>query len=109
VTENRIKPAAAARRRQQPKRGFPRLMWFGLGGLILVLVGIAFLARPNSHVASVAPQVDGQPKLAVDRDKVDFGTVALNKPVEATFKLTNIGDKPLQIEDQPTIQVQQGC
>ncbi len=75
----------------------------------MVVAGLVFLERPGSQAATVAPQVTGQPKLAVDRDKLDFGTVPLNKPVEATFKLTNVGDKPLQIEGQPTIQVKQGC
>ena len=51
------------------------------------------------------PEVTGQAKLAVHRDKIDFGTVLLGKTVQATFKLMNVGDKPLQIQGQPAIQV----
>ena len=108
MTKNRTGPAVPSRR-SRPKRGLPGLVWVALGGLLLVVAGLVFLARPGSQAAPVAPQVTGQPKLAVDRDKIDFGTVPLDKPVKATFKLTNVGDKPLLIEDKPTIQVKQGC
>ncbi len=119
MTKNRVKPAAV-HRRQQPKRALPWPVWLGVGGLLLVLAGIFVLARPNTSSGSAAnisanqapsgaQQATGGPKLAVDRDKIDFGTVPLNKPVEAAFKLTNAGDKPLQIEGKPTIDVQKGC
>jgi Protein of unknown function (DUF1573) len=47
--------------------------------------------------------------LTVDRDQIDFGRVPIGKPVTASFKLTNVGDKPLQIEGQLAIQVLKGC
>ncbi len=108
MTKSRGKSAAAHHARQ-PKRGLPWAVWVGIGGLLLVLAGIAFLARPGSQAAAVAPQVTGQAKLAVDQEKIDFGTVPLNKPVQASFKLTNVGDKPLKILGNPTIQVLKGC
>lgn len=108
MTKNRTK-SAAAHRKPRPKRGLPWPLWLGLGGLVLVLAGIAFLARPGSQAASQAPQVTGQARLAVDQEKIDFGTLPLDKTVKASFKLTNVGDKPLQVEGQPTIQVLKGC
>jgi hypothetical protein len=108
VTKNRGK-SAAARRVTKPKRGLPWPVWIGIGGLLLVLAGIAFLARPGTQAAAVAPQVTGQAKLAVDQEKIDFGTLPLDKTVQASFKLTNVGDEPLQMEGQPTIQVLKGC
>ncbi len=101
--------SAAARRARQPKRGLPLAVWLGIGGLLLVLAGIAFLARPGSQAATVAPQVAGQAKLAVDQEKIDFGTVPLGKTVQASFKLSNVGDKPLKILGNPTVQVRKGC
>ncbi len=108
MTKSRGKSAAAHRARQ-PKRGLPWAVWVGIGGLLLVLAGIAFLARPGTQAATVAPQVIGQAKLAVDQDKIDLGKEPLDKTVEVSFKLSNVGDKPLQIEGQPTIQVLKGC
>ncbi len=108
MTKSRGK-SAAARRGKQPTRRLPWPVWIGIGGLLLVLAGIAFLARPGTQAAAVAPQVTGQARLAVDQDKIDFGTVPLNKTVQATFKLTNVGDKPLKILGNPTVQVLKGC
>jgi len=46
----------------------------------------------------------------VDRQQIDFGKVPLDKPVKATFMLSNVGDQPLQIlGEQPVVEVKQGC
>ncbi|MBM4458724.1 MAG: DUF1573 domain-containing protein [Chloroflexi bacterium] len=49
------------------------------------------------------------PRLAVDQKTMDFGKVPLDIPVKATFKLTNVGDQPLQILNKPIVEVRQGC
>ena len=41
--------------------------------------------------------------------QIDFGKVPLDIPVKATFKLSNVGDQPLQILGQPIVEVKQGC
>jgi hypothetical protein len=69
---------------------------------------LADLGRGSSGTGSQA-QVIGQPRLALDRDQINFGKVPLDKPVKATFKLTNAGDQPLQILSQPVVEVKQGC
>lgn len=113
MAKNGSRSRSAARRSSDrggpAKRGLPWPVWAALGGLVLVIAGIAFLARPAGQAASVTPEVVGQARLAVDRDTIDFGTVPLDKTVEATFKLTNVGDEPLQIEGRPTIEVRKGC
>ncbi len=96
-------------RRGSARRRLPWIVWVAMGGLVLAVAGIAFLARPGSQAATAPPEVTGQAKLALDREKIDFGTVPLGKTVQATFKLSNVGDEPLQIEGQPTIQVLKGC
>ncbi len=65
--------------------------------------------NPRSAATGSPAQVTGQPKLAVDREQIDFGKVPLDKTVKATFKLTNVGDQPLQILSQPVVEVKQGC
>ncbi len=49
------------------------------------------------------------PRLAVDRTRIDFGKVPLDVPVRATFRLSNIGDRPLKLLNQPVVEVKQGC
>jgi hypothetical protein len=93
-----------------PKKGASAALWLALGGLVVVIVGVFLIVRPGGAAAPAAtPQVTGKPRLAVDGDKIDFGTVPLNKPVKATFKLTNVGDKTLVIEGEPEVQVLKGC
>jgi hypothetical protein len=81
------------------------------GALLVIIIGIVLLSnlgRGSPGPGSPA-QVTGQPKLALDREQIDFGKVPLGKTVKATFKLTNVGDQPLQILNQPVVEVKQGC
>jgi hypothetical protein len=81
------------------------------GGLLVVIIGVVWLAtlgRGSSGSSSPA-QVTGQPKLAVDRQQIDFGKVPLDIPVKATFQLSNVGGQPLQILNQPVVEAKQGC
>lgn len=93
-----------------PKRS--RLPLYVAGGALLVMViGVVLLSNLGRGTPGTGnpAQVSGQPKLAVDRDQVDFGKVPLDVPVKATFKLSNVGDQPLQIVSQPVVEVKQGC
>ncbi len=91
-------------------RKVPPIAWLAVAGIVLLVAGLAVLLRPSAAPASAkAPQFTGGPKLAVDQDKIDFGTVPLGQPVEATFKLTNVGDRQLVVEGTPQILVKQGC
>lgn len=92
-----------------PKRkGLP--LYLAGGALLVIIIGVmlAIVGRGSSGTSSPA-QVTGQPKLAVDQQKIDFGKVPLDIPVKATFQLSNIGDEPLQILNQPVVEVKQGC
>ena len=92
------------------KKGVPAALWLALGGLVVVIVGVFLVWRPGGAASRAAtPQVIGRAKLAVDGDTIDFKTVPLNRPVTATFKLTNVGDKPLTISEPPEVQVLTGC
>jgi hypothetical protein len=93
-----------------PTRG--RLPFYLAGGaLLVIIIGGALLANlgRGSAGSSAPAQVTGQPKLAVDQQKIDFGKVPLDIPVKATFQLSNVGDQPLQILNQPVVEVKQGC
>jgi hypothetical protein len=78
-----------------------------LGGLLLV--GIAFLTLRDKSAPGATIEVTGAPSLKVDKEKVDLGEIKLGKTVEVTFQLTNVGDKTLRFDEQPYIEVVEGC
>lgn len=93
-----------------PKRSSLPLYVAG-GALLVIVVGVVLLASAGrgSSGTSVPAQVTGRPSLVVDREQIDFGKVPLDIPVRATFKLSNVGDQPLQVLNQPVVEVKQGC
>lgn len=94
------------------RSGLPTVAWLALGGVALVLVGLLLTRQALSSSGAAAPaavRVTGKAKLAVDRDSIDFGRLPLDKPVEATFKLTNDGDKPLTVAGTPQVEAVKGC
>jgi len=93
----------------------PKSLWpfvvMAVGAVLIVVVG--FLAwrggTSGAKSASATPQVTGGPKLSVDRDSIDFGTLPLDQPVRAEFKLKNVGDQPLAIKGEPRVELVKGC
>ena len=95
----------------RPPRRSALPFYLGGGALLVIMIGIVLLTNlgRGSSASSSPAQATGQPKLAVDREQIDFGKVPLDIPVKATFKLSNVGDQPLQILNQPVVEVKQGC
>lgn len=50
----------------------------------------------------------GGPRLAVDRTEIAYGDVAYGQPVEAVYRLKNVGDEVVTI-DEPDIKTLEGC
>jgi hypothetical protein len=93
-------------KRKQHNRWMPVLL--GLGGLALLV--LAFLAFQGGNSGTkAATEVNGAPNLKVDKEQVDLGDVRLGKTVEVTFQLTNVGDQALRFNEQPYIEVVEGC
>ena len=84
-------------------------LWLSLGGVLaLVLAVVVFAAnQPSSEV--VSKPGDGTPVLSVDKEQLDFGDVKLNQTVEASFKVSNAGDKTLRFTKAPYVEVVEGC
>ena len=93
------------KRQRQGQKWFPLLI--ALGGLLLV--ALAFLALRDKPAPGAAVEVTGAPSLKVDKEKVDLGDVKLGKTVDVSFKLTNVGDETLRLEEQPYVEVVEGC
>jgi hypothetical protein len=79
-----------------------------VGGVALVVLALSALLGGRS--GGRAPiEVTGQPRLKVDKELIDLGNIQLGRTVEASFVLTNVGDQPLQLAEEPYIEVVEGC
>lgn len=99
------------RRKKQvpPSRRMPWL-WLALGSAVLLIIGgLSALWASSEAGPAVAPVTSGAPKLVVDQQIIDEGPVKLNTPVRTAFRLRNIGDQPLQIMDEPIVELVEGC
>jgi hypothetical protein len=94
---------------RQRRRGPVIPIVLALGGLLLVGLAAASLLRSREKPADLIPAVSGGPSLQVDQEKIDLGDVPLGTPVRAQFTLTNSGDRPLQLTEDPYIEVVEGC
>lgn len=104
------KPTRGKRRAASPARRSPFSLYLGLGVLLFIVASLALVWQPGSRQQAEAPtQTAGGPRLAVDKEEIDFGRVPINKTVKAIFRLRNTGDQPLQVLGEPRIEVREGC
>ncbi len=87
----------------------PVILIVGFAGLLLIVGGALAWQMGRAGSGAAGPAVLTSPKLVVDRDVIDFGQVPFNKRVQASFKLSNAGGKPLQIVGEPRVEVVKGC
>jgi hypothetical protein len=80
-----------------------------LGGLLLVGLAAFALGGRDSSSSGSLPEGKVGAKLQVDQEKIDFGDIKLGEWVTATFKVTNVGDTPLEFKEAPYISVVAGC
>ncbi len=97
--------------RHRTRQQEPRVHWLGIiitAGFILLGLS-AFLFWRGQSQPTAALEVTGRPSLKVNQETVDLGTVRLGQTVQASFELTNVGDKPLHFAEAPYIEVVEGC
>lgn len=83
-------------------------VWLALAGLGLLLV--AGWAIWNSNGASKGSiEVNGAPRLKVEKDLIDHGDIKLGNQVQDTVRVTNVGDQPLRFAQAPFLEVKEGC
>jgi cell division septal protein FtsQ len=98
------------RERQRRKRQRKTLIALIAAGLLLFTSGI-FIAN-NTLEDKPDPaliEVSGQPSLRVDQELIDYGDVKLNTSLTFALELTNVGDEPLEISQDPYVEVVDGC
>ncbi len=91
----------AAQRNQ--KSALPLIGILAAAALLLV-AGVALLLSSSGDTSGKTG-----PRLSVDRERIDFGRVPLDKSVRAEFTVTNTGDRPLTLDASAPVQVLQGC
>ena len=100
----------ANKHRRAPARQGPAWgpLAFLAGGVALLGVALFALLRPGA--GGGAPlEVQGAPRLKVDREVIDFGDVRLGEWVQADFRVTNVGDQPLRFSETPWVELVEGC
>jgi hypothetical protein len=99
-------------RRKRPvekSRSVRRLLVPAVIGLAIVVGAVSLILLPRGDSTSNAAQYQGGPRLAVDKDLIDFGNVPYRKVVKASFRLRNVGDKPLTLPANPPLETVEGC
>lgn len=94
------------KRRRQRNRWLPILL--SISGLVLLVVA-ALALRGNGSGSKAAIEVKGAPSIKVDKEQVDLGEVKLGQTVQVSFNVTNVGDQTLRFNEQPYIEVVEGC
>lgn len=100
-----------SRHHQALKRRKSQRIWLllGLGGAFLIGAAL-FVLRGNQNPQTLAAiEVQGAPSLKADQEKIDLGNAQLGQTVKVSFRLTNVGDKPLQFSEKPYVEVVEGC
>lgn len=86
------------------------VLLLGGGMLVLGAIVLASLApKQDSTVDESQIEVRGQPSLRADPDSIDLGDVPLGTPKTFAIALTNVGDEPLRLAEEPYLEVVEGC
>jgi hypothetical protein len=87
------------RRKPQKKTISPLILLIGGGLLVAAALSITFSNGDGS----------GTPNLAVDQKVIDYGDVKFETDLTFAIKVTNTGDGTLRFQEEPYIEVREGC
>ena len=105
---------------QADKVGRPSWLLAALLALagIAIVSGLVWLVQrdmtPSTQIATsqsapaVAATVSG-PRIAVDQERFDYGDVKLNSTIETTVRVKNTGDQALALDQNPVVELIEGC
>lgn len=91
------------RLKQPPsKRSMRRWAAFGILGLVAVVAAFWGFREPREAAG-------GTPRLVLDHDVVELGTLPFEAPARVVFTMTNTGEGPLRLADVPRVRALKGC
>jgi hypothetical protein len=90
-----------AKNNQKYRKQRGNIPWLlvALGGGLLLLAAVLFANR----------SAGGTPSISVDQQKIDYGYVKFGESKSFTVKVTNTGAGPLRFQEQPYIEIVEGC
>jgi hypothetical protein len=103
------KGKAKSKPKVEPQSRGSKLLVTGLLAVAVLVGGGTWFFLQKSSPTVVAAQYTGGPRLAVDRDFIDFGNVRFEKLVTARFRLRNVGDQPLRLAVDRRVEAIEGC
>lgn len=95
-----------------------------LAAAVLTLAGVALVSMliwlvqrnaaetAQTTPAQVAPSDSAAlsgPRISVDRDHFDYGNVKLNTTIETAVRVRNTGNQELALEQNPVVELIEGC
>ena len=92
-------------RMKQPPPPRPQWRWAARGGIVVAAVG----AGAFWWLSEAEDIRGGTPRLVLDREVVDLGSLPFEAPVRVVFTLTNRGNGSLKLADVPRVKVLKGC
>jgi len=90
-----------SKKQRKQKRNNRLLPLIVLGGILLIAAAFYF--------ASLGRDGGGTPSIVVDQQKIDYGDVKFDMPKTFAVKVTNTGDGTLRFNEEPYIEVLEGC
>ncbi|MDP3063411.1 MAG: hypothetical protein Q8O40_09420 [Chloroflexota bacterium] len=75
---------------------------------ILALAALAVLAACGGGDQKATTTYKGGPRISFDRRALEFGDVPVDKPFDAVYQVSNVGDQPLVVT-QTINRVLEGC
>jgi hypothetical protein len=92
-------------KKKKQKKQIPWLM--PVLGIALLAVALTFVFKKPAE--PYTPEVTGAAAIQVNQQVIDLGDIRLGKWVNASFQVTNVGDQPLRLTQEPYIEVKEGC
>lgn len=75
-----------------------------IGGLLLIGGAALFILLGNGDQGE-----GGTPDIAVAPEQIDYGDVKLDTPLTFKIEIANTGDGTLRLEQEPYLEVLEGC
>ncbi len=111
--------AQVNKHRRNKRNAYPPIAWLlaGVtGAALLVIAALALASRqtdsPGQKVfdPNFVPEIRGAPRVEVlPQEVIDYGDVKLGTTITTTYRVRNVGDKPLAILGEPQVELVQGC